>query len=75
MDALLEEPQPGLWYGVYNTRAVRHQPLAMFRFLTDAVRVGGMLTLSVDTIEIRQVCIEEPEPPGQPMVPITLVLV
>lgn len=72
MDVLVEEPRPGVWYGVYNPKAVRNQPLALFRFLSDAVRVGNHLSLS--EVEVREVCIEESKPPGEPMVPITLIL-
>lgn len=62
------------WFAVSNPRAVRGQPMALFRTLADAQMTGARMTLG--EVEIRPVTIRLPDDVPQPnaaMVPITLI--
>lgn len=63
-----------VWYAVSNPKAVRGQPMALFRLMSDAQMVGGRMTLG--EIEIKAVTITLPpdvKQPNQPMPPITII--
>lgn len=80
LDMLLDQqPAPAadgsrVWFAVSNPTAVRGQPMALFRLLSDAQIFGGRMTLG--EIEITPVWIKLPDDvpqPDEPMPPITLI--
>lgn len=80
LDMLLDrqpEPLPDgaqVWFAVSNPKAIRGQPMALFRLESDAVQVGGRMSLN--EIKITPVIIKLPDDidqPNAPMPPITLI--
>ena len=60
LDILFDTPDPigedgsSIWYAVVNPRAVRNQPMALFRTATDARLVGGKMTIGeIQIIPVR----------------------
>lgn len=63
-----------VWYAVYNPKARRGQPMALFRLRADAETVGRSMTLG--EIEIHPVPIHLPsfaKRPQAPKPPITVI--
>lgn len=80
LDMLMDrQPDPlpdgsQIWFAVSNPKAVRGQPMALFRLMSDAQLVGGRMTLG--EIKITPVLIKLPddiEQPNAPMPPITII--
>lgn len=79
LDVLCDEHQTTedgaeIWFAVYNLKAVRGQPMALFRTRADAELVGRGMTLS--ECEIQPVTIRLPsaaQRPQAPMPPITVI--
>lgn len=62
------------WFAVSNPKAIRNQPMALFRLKSDAQLVGGRMSLG-ETV-ITPVTIRLPddvEQPDAPMPPITII--
>lgn len=63
-----------VWFAVSSPKAVRGQPMALFRLQSDAQMVGGRMTLG--EIEIVPVLITLPADiaqPNEPMPPVTVI--
>jgi len=80
LDMLMDEQPPAnpdgsrTWFAVSNPKAVRNQPMAIFRLQTDARLIGGRMTLG--EIEVTPVVIKLPDDvpqPDAPQPPITIV--
>lgn len=80
LDMLMEEQEitedgAEVWFAVYNPKAVRGQPMALFRLRADAETVGRRMT--VGDIEIQPVPIHLPRSAkrlNKPMPPITVIM-
>jgi hypothetical protein len=54
LDMILDQVEPGVWYAVSNTKAVRNQPMALFRLKTDAEIIGSRMILDSNCIKIER---------------------
>ena len=80
LDILLDVPEPAaedgsqLWFAVSNPRAVRCQPMALFRTETDAQLVGGSMILAeIEIVPVRITLPPEVRKDDAPMPPVTVI--
>jgi hypothetical protein len=80
LDMLIDEQPPlnpdgsQIWYAVSNPKAVRGQPMALFRLRSDAQMVGSRMTLGeIEIIPVNITLPPEVKQPNQPKPSITVI--
>ncbi len=80
LDMLAERQPPmnpdgsQIWYAVSNPRAVRNQPMALFRLASDAQLIGRkMIAHDVEIVPVLITLPTDIDQPDQPMPPIVIL--
>jgi hypothetical protein len=76
MDRQPEKNSDGsqIWYAVSDPKAVRGQPMALFRLMSDAQLIGGRMTLGeIEIIPVKITLPPEVRQPNMPMPSITVI--
>lgn len=80
LDMLMDRPEPiapdgsSTWYAVSNPKAVRSQPMALFRTQADAQSVGGRMTLGeIEIVPVRITLPQEMVKVDLPMPRVTII--